>query len=171
AALPRVFLSPAWAKLVNGLSEADARAIGFDIIFSYSANRFPGFEGGQYDRDFLAALARARGKVVLARSGQTTPARPFYYAVFDPAADAADRDPAVVRQAFAGKIVLIGTNLPEEDRKRTPDRFMSPPPAAEPRAGKCRLDRLGASNANGGTTPGVFVHAAAVEAVLNRNLV
>src|SRR4051812_46204778 len=57
AAMPRVFLSPVWAKLVNALTEAKARAIGFDIIFSYSANRFPGF-AGQYDQDFLAALSR-----------------------------------------------------------------------------------------------------------------
>ncbi|HVH80127.1 MAG TPA: CHASE2 domain-containing protein, partial [Stellaceae bacterium] len=40
--LPRVFLSPQWAKLTNALANAGARAIGFDIIFAYSANRFPG---------------------------------------------------------------------------------------------------------------------------------
>ncbi|MBV9827311.1 MAG: CHASE2 domain-containing protein, partial [Alphaproteobacteria bacterium] len=57
AELPRVFLSPVWAKIVNALTDAEARAIGFDIIFSYSANRFPGLEG-QYDREFLAAIAR-----------------------------------------------------------------------------------------------------------------
>jgi adenylate cyclase len=250
AALPRVFFSPAWAKLVDALSEAQARAIGFDIIFSYSANRFPGFEGGQYDRDFLAALARARDKVVLARSGRTYPAQPFFYAVFDPVADSGKDEPGAiayaelspdpdgiyrrmtprvetaegqtrptlvaalldrakgppmpspvllaprapleamptyrlidvlrcldgnreaVRQAFAGKVVLVGTNLPEEDRKRTPDRFMSPPPAAPPPAPSgCRLDRLGASDPASGTTPGVFVHAAAVQAVLSRNLI
>src|SRR5215204_4370224 len=33
------------AKVLNALTDVDARAIGFDIIFSYSANRFPGFEG------------------------------------------------------------------------------------------------------------------------------
>jgi adenylate cyclase len=251
AALPRVFFSPAWAKLVDALDEARARAIGFDIIFSYSANRFPGFEGGQYDRDFLAALARARDKVVLARSGRTYPAQPFFYAVFDPVADSGRDEPAAiayaelspdpdgiyrrmtsrvetaegqtrptlvaalldrakgppmpspvllaprapleamptyrlidvlrcldggretVRQAFARKVVLIGTNLPEEDRKRTPDRFMRPLPAgaAAGQGGGCRLDRLGASDPASGTTPGVFVHAAAVQAVLNHNLI
>jgi class 3 adenylate cyclase len=268
AAMPRVFLGPLWAKIVNALSEADARAIGFDIIFAYSANRFPGFEG-QYDRDFLAALARARGRVVLARSAGAYPAPPFVAAVFDPRADAGrsepaaigyaeltpdpdgvfrhafarvasadgnslptlaaalldraqldraqldraqldraqldraqgppmpeslllaprrpleamptyrvvdvlrclDRDPAALRQAFAGKIVLIGTTLPEEDRKPSPDRFM---PAAEPReatVGGCRLDRLGASDRESRTVPGVFVHAAAVVMVLTGNLI
>ncbi len=248
AALPRVFLSPVWARIVNGLSDAGARAIGFDIIFSYSANRFPGL-AGQYDRDFLAALARARGHVVLARSAGAYPAQPFVAAVFDPKADAGkpepsaigyaelspdpdgvfrrvaarvattdgqevptfaaalldhaqgpalplqvllsprrpleampayrlvdvlrclDRDPAAVRQAFAGKIVLVGTTLPEEDRKRTPDRFMAPSASAKPASGGCSLDRLGASDPQGGTSPGMFVHAAAIEAVLTGNLI
>ena len=252
AAMPRVFLSPVWAKVLRGLTEADARAIGFDIIFAYSANRFPGFDG-QYDRDFLAALARARGRVVLARSARSYPAAPFAAAVFDPAADAGknepgaigyaelspdsdgvfrraalsvetaegkslptfaaglldraggpempphlllaprrpleampayrlidvlrclDRDPLAIRQAFAGRLVLIGTTLPEEDRKRSPDRFMPPPVSRGSNTGEentgCRLDRLGASDPEGRTSPGVFIHAAAVETVLTGNLV
>jgi len=74
AALPRVFLSPVWTKIVNGLTEAGARAIGFDIIFSYSANRFPGFEG-QYDRDFLAALARRARTCRAGALGRVLPGR------------------------------------------------------------------------------------------------
>ncbi len=248
AALPRVFLSPVWAKIVDGLAAADASAIGFDIIFNYSANRFPGSEG-QYDRDFLTALARAKARIVLARSARSYPAPPFVASVFDPRTDAGkaepgaigyaeltpdsdgvfrhaasrvetadgktlptfaaalldrakgpemperlllaprrpleampayrlidvlrclDRDPAAIRQVFAGKLVLIGTTLPEEDRKRSPDRFMSPPVSREANIGGCRLDRLGASDPEGGTSPGMFVHAAAIEAVLNGNLV
>jgi len=253
AAMPRVFLSPVWAKVLNGLTGADARAIGFDIIFSYSANRFPGFEG-QYDRDFLAALVRARGHVVLARSAGSYPAAPFVAALFDPKADAGkaeptalgyaeltpdsdgivrrvtsqveaadgralttlaaallgrvegapmprqlwlaprrpleaipayrlidvlrclDRDPAALRQTFAGKVVLIGTTLPEEDRKRSPDRFMQPPAPVKPdkveaKAATCELERLGASDPQSGTSPGVFVHAVAVETVLTGNLI
>ncbi len=194
------------AKLiVNALSDAKVRAIGFDIIFSYSANRVPGLEKqGQHDWEFLAALKRERDRVVLARSGHSYPAQPFIGAVFDPAADVGrpdpasiayaeltpdedgvfrrvtlavsgadgerlttlaaallarakgpqmpdqvllaprrplealptyrlidvlrciDTSPAAIRQTFAGRVVLIGTNLPEEDRKPTPDRYMRP---------------------------------------------
>jgi CHASE2 domain-containing sensor protein len=244
-ARPRVFLSPEWAKVVNALREADARAIGFDMIFAYSANDFPGFkEQGQYDWEFLAALKRARDRVVLARSGHTVPHRSFFYSVFDPAVDPANADPggiatvtvtpdadgvfrdvkprvdglttlasalltrahgpampaqlllapsapleaipayrlidvlrcidsgpAAIRDAFAGKVVLVGTNLPEEDRMRTPDRFMAPPSGREDEIGGCRLDRLGASDPGSGTSPGVFVHAAGVEEVLTGDLV
>ncbi|HJU17159.1 MAG TPA: adenylate/guanylate cyclase domain-containing protein [Stellaceae bacterium] len=258
AATPRVFLSPQWARLTDALLAANVRAIGFDIIFVYSANAFPAFAAHerQYDQSFLAALHRARDRVVLARSARAEPHRSFFYAVFDPVADAgrsepgaiayaelaADGDgvfrhmvpwlktgdgqtvptfaaallrrakgpampnplllaprtpleslpayrlidvlrcskksPAALREAFAGKVVLIGSNLPEEDRKRTPDRFMPPATpypaaagaAASPGAG-CRLDRLGASDPGSGTSPGVFVHAAAVSEVLTGNLV
>jgi adenylate cyclase len=82
-----------------------------------------------------------------------------------------DQDPGAVRAAFDGRIVLIGTNLPEEDRKRGPDRFMA---SAQPRPGTatgCKLDRLGASDAASGTIPGVILHAAAVQAVATGNIV
>jgi adenylate cyclase len=82
-----------------------------------------------------------------------------------------DRQPAAVAEAFSGKVVLVGSNLPEEDRKRTPDRFMPQPMVPLAETGACRLDRLGPSHAEGGTTPGVFVHAAAVQSVLTGNLV
>src|SRR6185295_10098497 len=76
----------------------DARAIGFDIIFSYSANRFPGI-GGQYDRDFLAALGRARGRIVLARSAGSYPAPQFVAALFDPRADSGKDEPGSIGYA------------------------------------------------------------------------
>jgi adenylate cyclase len=82
-----------------------------------------------------------------------------------------DQQPAAVAEAFSGKVVLIGSNLPEEDRKRTPDRFMPQPTARLAESGECRLGRLGPSHAEGGTTPGVFVHAAAVQSVMTGNLV
>jgi adenylate cyclase len=237
APLPRAFLGPIWAKLLQGLIGTGAKAVGFDIIFEYSANRLPGSDG-QYDKGFLMALAQAHDRVVLARSAQAVPALPFAAAVLDPAADIeligdpdgvnrwmtasvettggqsvptlaaallararevpmplrlllAPRaaletiptyraidvllclagDPAALRQIFAGKVVLIGTNLPEEDRKRTPDRFMPPAVARPGAAGACTLDRLGASDPGSATSPGVFVHAAAVEAVINGDLV
>lgn len=79
-----------------------------------------------------------------------------------------ETDPAAVKAAFAGKVVLVGSNLTEEDRKRGPDRFLSwpgKPPAAFDR-GVCTLHALGYSNEDGATIPGVHVHAAAVEAML-----
>jgi len=238
AGLPRIFMSPIWAKLINGLADSGVGAIGFDMIFEYSANRFPGVQN-QYDRDFLVALRRARDRIVLGRSAHAYPADPFWGAtgidalalieltpdsdgiqrwvtrdfhigereasptmvtalltrakgppmprrlMLAPAAPleaiptyrlidvlrCLDQDPTAVRAAFADKVVLVGTNLAEEDRKRTPDRFMSPPRARAGAPGRCVLDRVGASDADAGTTPGVFVYAQAVKQVLTGNLV
>jgi class 3 adenylate cyclase len=245
---PRVLYGPFWAKLIDGLAEAQVKAIGFDIIFSYSANRFPALDA-QYDREFYDALARHHDMLVLARSARQPVAAPVEAAVYDVDGDAGndepaaiafaelnsdsdgvqrqvsqhllaldgqllptfsaallaraqapampdpvllappapletipayrlvdvlrclDQRPAAVAEAFSGKVVLVGSNLPEEDRKRTPDRFMPQPTARLAESGECRLDRLGASHAEGGTTPGVFVHAAAVQSVMTGNLV
>ena len=248
AATPRVLFGPFWAKLIDGLAEAQVKAIGFDIIFSYSANRFPALDA-QYDREFYDALARRHDRLVLARSARQPVAAPVEAAVYDLDGDAGndepaaiafaelnpdsdgvqrrvgphlraldgnllptfagallaraqapampdpvllapaapletiptyrlidvlrclDQRPAAIAAAFSGKVVLVGSNLPEEDRKRTPDRFMEQPPAGLVESGGCRLSRLGVSHAEGGTTPGVFVHAAAVQSVLTGNLV
>lgn len=248
AATPRVLFGPFWAKLIEGLAKAKVKAIGFDIIFSYSANRFPALDA-QYDREFYDALARHHDRLVLARSARQPVAAPVEAAVYDVDGDAGndepaaiafaelnsdsdgvqrrvsphlraldgqllatfsaallaraqapampdpvllapaapletipayrlvdvlrclDQRPAAVAEAFSGKVVLIGSNLPEEDRKRTPDRFMPQPTARLAESGECRLDRLGPSHAEGGTTPGVFVHAATVQSVMTGNLV
>jgi adenylate cyclase len=248
AATPRVFLGPYWAKVIEGLNQNGVRAVGFDLIFEYSANQFQGFEG-HYDAGFLDALSRYRQKIVLARSARAYPAPAFAAAVTDLEADAGkedpgalafvelipdsdgvnrrvsanlrtvdgrpvrtfaaalleragqpampdevvidpaapleamptyrlidvvhclDSDPAAIRHAFSGKVVLVGTTLPEEDRKRTPDRFMQPPKLHPVNGSGCRLDRLGASDPASRTTPGVFVHAAAVRSVLTGDLV
>ena len=248
AATPRVLFGPFWAKLIDGLAEAQVKAIGFDIIFSYSANRFPALDA-QYDRGFYDALARHHDRLVLARSARQPVAAPVEAAVYDLDGDAGndepaaiafaelnpdsdgvqrrvsphlraldgqllptfsaallaraqvpampdpvllapaapletipayrlidvlrclDRQPAAVAEAFSGKVVLVGSNLAEEDRKRTPDRFMPQPAARLAESSECRLGRLGPSHAEGGTTPGVFVHAAVVQSVLTGNLV
>jgi adenylate cyclase len=248
AATPRVLFGPFWAKLIDGLAEGQVKAIGFDIIFSYSANRFPALDA-QYDREFYDALARHHDRLVLARSARQPVAAPVEAAVYDLDGDAGndepaaiafaelnpdsdgvqrrvgphlralddhllptfagallaraqapampdpvllapaapleaiptyrlidvlrclDQRPAAIAAAFSGKVVLVGSNLPEEDRKRTPDRFMEQPSARLVESGDCRLSRLGVSHAEGGTTPGVFVHAAAVQSVLTGNLV
>ena len=238
--VPRVLMAPQWAKLIEALSAAGSKAIGFDIIFSFSA-------GGllpNYDKPFLDALLHHRQQVVLGRSLQTTMARPFFFALGanrDPGsvgfseltadsdgvvrhirptlplangqaaitlaaavarragassmpADAwlvppgplealptyalidvlrcADRDPAKLAKVFAGKVVLVGSTLPEEDRKRTPDHFLTPPagdpPPADAAAG-CVLPQLPPSAPDAGTVPGVYLQASAVQVLLGEN--
>jgi adenylate cyclase len=250
ATTPRVFFGPFWAKLIDALSDSGVRAIGFDIIFSFSANKFAPLKGQQYDRSFYDALERRHDRIVLARSAGFEVAQPivmamsagqdepdaFAYADLSPDSDGVqrwvkanlhasnrqdpgeelsvptffaaliaraqgptmpdrvllapaapleatptyrlvdvlrciERDPAALREVFAGKVVLIGTDLVEEDRKLTPDRFMRPARAAPAGKGECRLGRLGASAAESGTTPGLFVHAGAVQSVLTGNIV
>lgn len=229
AELPRVLFAPLWANLLDGLSEA--RAVGFDMIFAYSANRlFP-----DYERDFLAALDRDKNRIVLGRTLASLPAAPYVFAVgalddegaiaaIELLADgdgvirrahaqvrAADgtalhsfaaallsragaamppevillpprhperiptyglaavlrcaaADRASFRAVFAGKIVLIGTTLAEEERKTTAARLIHDhEPAAAPIA--CGLAALTPTDHGSGAVPGVHAHAAAVEAV------
>ncbi len=77
APYPRTFLAPVWATVLDAVFEAGAQAVGFDLLFSYSANRF----SANYDAPFLAAIGKHRGRVVLARSAATVPARPFLAAL------------------------------------------------------------------------------------------
>ena len=39
AVYPRTLLAPIWASVMDAAFNAGARAVGFDILFSYSANR------------------------------------------------------------------------------------------------------------------------------------
>lgn len=77
-------------------------------------------------------------------------------------------DPGAVQATFGGKVIVVGSNLPEEDRKRGPDRFLAwPKPQAEgSRAAPCRLAPLGPSVPGSDSVPGVHVHAAAIASVL-----
>jgi class 3 adenylate cyclase/CHASE2 domain-containing sensor protein len=229
---PRAFLAPIWATVLEGVFTAGARAVGFDLLFAYSANQFT----ANFDQPFLATLGTYRERVVLGRSATTLPAPPFLAALrYDTDALGlmeliADRDgtyrhlhasyetrsvdtvasfasallrqaqapampaslvlapqqhveriptyalidvlrctqqaPEAVRQAFAGTIVLIGSTLPEEDRRWSSGRFLSPQPADAPPLHACGLRRLGASVPNATSVPGVFLHAAAIEAVV-----
>lgn len=78
--------------------------------------------------------------------------------------------PDLVRQVFRDKVVLVGTVLTEEDRKRAPDRFLpwrSPPSRVE--SGPCVLQTLGSSGVEGVSIPGVHIHAAAVDSMLSQS--
>ena len=232
APLPRALFSPAWAQLLNALSEAGARAVGFDLVLAYSGNSF---QSG-YDREFQSALYRHRDKVVLGRSASTLPARSYLGALrLDPKAlgslelnrdpdgvyrrvaaaygdgDAArasmttallaragapappetivlapgrhleavpsyslidvlrcaEADPAALRAAFDGRVVLVGSVLAEEDRVPTSARYLpAPAPVPASRSEACALAPLGASVPGSPLVPGVHLHAAAVEAAL-----
>ena len=245
ATTPRVFFGPRYAELIDGLFQGGAKAVGFDIIFSYTATRFPAIEPG-YDDALLASLAKHRDRVVLARTATTTVAEPFVAAVFDAKRDAGRDEPLAIayselvpsedgvqrwvyshyaasdgarlptlaarlseiaggsgnappfllypaapleslptyaiadvlsciksnpdaaRAAFADKVVLIGSNLAEEDRKRAPDRFLKWPSSSTASADGfgCGLHALGPSAPDSDSVPGVHIHAAAVGSLL-----
>jgi adenylate cyclase len=236
--LPRVFLAPYWARMLDAVFAAGARAVVFDVIFAYSANRFQ----PDYDRPFLEQLSRHRGRVVLATTARTRVADPMFHAAggsvgfveLTPDADGVYRRvtasvrfsdgtaaatlaaaaleragappmpaslllvpkarletipsyslidvvrcataaPGALADAFADRIVLVGTTLAEEGRKPAPDRFLrAPPPQERPTNAQeagCVLRRLGASYPESRTVPGVFVHAAGIEAVATGRIV
>jgi class 3 adenylate cyclase/CHASE2 domain-containing sensor protein len=236
AKFPRTMMAAEWGRVLDVVFGAGAKAIGFDVLFLYSANRFiPDF-----DAPFLAALSRHRERVVLARSVTTVPAMPFVFALrSDPGAFglgelAADRDggyrrvppeyrtadndvvpglaaavlrrgkgptmseavvvaparhletlptyalidvlrcgdaPEALARAFRDKFVFVGTTMPDEDRRYTSGRFLAPPTASGPPLHACGLHRLAASVPHSATVPGVYIHAAAVDAVARNRVV
>ena len=234
AMYPRVMMAPVWARMLDLVFDAGAEAVGFDVLFSYSANRIK----PDHDQPFLAALNRHRQRVVLARSMTTPPAPPFVGALRDPdalglgelAPDADGRyrhvrpfyvadgeqvpglaaavlkrgggptmahpvlvaptrhletlptyavidvlrcadAPEALARAFRGKRVFVGTTLPEEDRRHASGRWLPPPTADGPPLHSCGLRRLAASAPGESTVPGVFIHAAATDAVVRQRVV
>lgn len=234
AGLPRVLFSPYWAQLIDALDTADAKAIGFDVIFAWAADAMqPGM-----DTPLLEAIARLPDKVAIVRSSRTSPAPPFFYAAgggedphrlplaeLNPDGDGVIRtvapwvvtsegpwptlsgaliaraggtpgpevllaprwpaesvptyamidvlrcakaNPQRLHDAFAGRIVLIGTTLPDEDRKITTDRFVHrrPPLPASPATDGCALRLMPPSDPHSQTVPGVHVHALAIRAAV-----
>lgn len=77
-------------------------------------------------------------------------------------------DPAALARAVKGKIVFIGTFLPEEDRKASPTRFFVNSPRTQRPAGAC-TPQITPEAAT--FIPGVYLHAMAAEAVLQRQLI
>jgi adenylate cyclase len=233
APYPRILLAPMWATVLESVFAAGARAVGFDLLFAYSANRF----SANFDRPFLEALGKYRDRVVLGRSAATLPAPPFLAALRNDAGGlgllelTAERDgryrrlratyttasgetlpglaqallrraqaptmpetlvlaprrhveqlptyaisavlrcgqqaPEVLQQVFAEKIVLIGSTIPEEDRRWSSGWLLTPQPADGPLLHACGLRRLGASVPEASSVPGVFLHAAGIEAVVS----
>jgi adenylate cyclase len=83
-----------------------------------------------------------------------------------------ETNPEAVSKNFGGRVVLVGSTLPGEDRQRAPDRFLPALPAvADAPAGACSMPPLGMSDPQGGSVPGVVVHVAAIKGALTRNIV
>lgn len=75
-----------------------------------------------------------------------------------------------LRQAFAGRIVLVGSVLAEEDRRRTSARFLGATSRAAVSRATCGQGN-GVSEGESAGIPGVLVHALAVDAVLRGEVV
>ena len=78
-------------------------------------------------------------------------------------------EPEALKQLLAGRVVFLGGMLPSEDRLRTPDQLipradLDPIEAAGPPA-PCDFAPPVTRDARDKTLPGVFIHAAAVDAV------
>jgi adenylate cyclase len=74
--------------------------------------------------------------------------------------------PEVLKQVFRNRIVLIGSTLPEEDRKISSGRFLTPQRHDGTVLHPCGLRRLAASVPESPTVPGVYLFAEAVDAVV-----
>ena len=79
--------------------------------------------------------------------------------------------PEALRAAFAGKVVFVGSALPEEDRKAAADRPFYPlkgaAAAAAPAAAEgCALRQVSPSNPDSRSVPGVYLHALAADTIL-----
>jgi class 3 adenylate cyclase len=83
AALPRALFQPVWGRLIDGLLDAGARRIAFDMVFAYAGTDFQvgSFTLPDYDRSLIDSLARGRDRIVLGRFPSIPPAPPFAEAV------------------------------------------------------------------------------------------
>jgi adenylate cyclase len=77
--LPRALFQPVWARLIDGLVDAGARRIAFDVVFAYAGAdlQVDEFRLPDYDRSLIDSLARHRDRVVLGRFPSVPPAPIF----------------------------------------------------------------------------------------------
>ena len=70
-------------RLSDGLLEAKARRIAFDVVFAYAGADFQvgSFVLPDYDRSFIDSLSTARERIILGRFPSVPPAPPFLRAV------------------------------------------------------------------------------------------
>ena len=83
AVLPRALFQPVWGRLIDGLLDAGARRIAFDVVFGYAGSEFRvgTFTLPDYDRNLIDALTRGRDRIVLGRFPSAPPAPAFAKAV------------------------------------------------------------------------------------------
>lgn len=150
-----------------------AEGAGYEIAFALElAARAKGNapaigEDGSVRLGGLLLADRPDGVVPIAFPG-TTAAYPTY-SLADIAACAEKGDTDFLRAQFAGKVVLIGTFLDVEDRKLTSQRFSRAPEegANGPRCAFAAPQDLGVPTALRDEIPGVFIHAAFIDNLLN----
>lgn len=107
------------------------------------------------------------GALLAARAVDAIPITPSAPLTHLPTASVIDvlicDNPEALRRLFTGRVVLVGSGLPSEDRVITPDRFMARTPAPSPGA-PCDFVNPPLGD-RGRSIPGVYLHAAAVDAV------
>lgn len=82
----------------------------------------------------------------------------------------ATQAPDALAHAFKGKIVMVGGTTPEEDRRLSSGRFLRPEQTDSPLLHPCGLRRLASSDPGSSSVPGVFLHAAAIDAVMGERV-
>lgn len=70
---PRIFFGPRWAGLIDILAGANAKAIGFDLVFAYPDDLFQ----KNWEQSFFSALSRNQPLIVLGRTARSTPHQRF----------------------------------------------------------------------------------------------
>lgn len=145
-----------------------------DLVYRRTSRLAPG--GAETDLSLAAAVLARAGiddfpdKLLLAPR-QHLEALPTYS--FIDVLRCSAIDPVKLSTVVASKIVFVGTNLPEEDRKIASDRFIPrhEKVPADRNADGCSLTPLGPSDPNVATVPGVHLHAAAANIVATGDIV
>lgn len=103
APLPRALFQPVWARLIDGLGDAGARRIAFDVVFAYAGADFQvgAFRLPEYDRSLVESLTRNRDRIVLGRFPSIPP------------------NPAFARTVGASRVGILDLRLESDGRVRS----------------------------------------------------
>jgi class 3 adenylate cyclase len=243
AALPRAMFQPVWSRLIDGVLDAGARRIAFDVVFAYAGSDFRvgTYALPDYDKSLVESLTKHRDRVVIGRFPGVAPASMFAQAVgaarvavldlqvegdgrarsaiplvqvtdgriapgfaaiaaglnlrqaralprilITPSAPlnetptyslatlldclASPEEEGRLREAFAGRIVVVGTTVPGEDEHRGPTRFIG---HADPVVGadRCAPQRGVIRRTLPDNVPGALIQIAAIQSAASPNTV